>query len=238
MELHHFPAVVFVEAAIALLGVGIGGVDSVGERVGADGEPVVEVDHHGGRLGGGEEQVAELAEGVFADGVALVGGGVPLVGVFADVDVEVIEPEVGHDLLKLALGEDGAEELGLGELVDDLVGGADVGVHGVEDFALAGIEVGDEQILLVAADVGGEGDAVGDGQLDEGGHALVFGQGEEVAGDAGGGGLVLLLLLGELFVGGLGEVCVPSGLTFLRSLSRLNLKTWTSYMAARLGSVG
>ena len=142
--------------------------------------------------GGGEEEVAELAEGVFADGFALVGGGVPLVGVFGDVDVEVIEPEVGHDLLELALGEDGAEELGLGELVDDLVGGADVGGHGVEDLALAGVEVGEEEVSLVAGEVGGEGDAVGDGKLDEGGHALVFRQGEEVAGDAGGGGLVLL----------------------------------------------
>ena len=43
---------------------------------------------------------------------------------------------------------------------------------------------------LVACDVGGEGDAVGDGQLDEGGHALVFAAGEEVSGYAGGGGLI------------------------------------------------
>ena len=53
-------------------------------------------------------------------------------------------------------------------------------------------------MLLVACEIGGEGDAVGDGELDERGHALVFGQGEEVSGDAGGGGLVGFLLLGEL----------------------------------------
>ena len=94
-----------------------------------------------GLVGSGDEEIAELAEGVFADVVALVAGGVPLVGVFADVDVEVIEPEVGHDLLQLALGEDGAEDFGLRELVDDLVGGADVGCHGIEDLALAGIEL-------------------------------------------------------------------------------------------------
>ena len=125
---------------------GLAGLTPLAMRVGADGLPVVEVDHHGRAGGGGEEEVAELAEGVFADGVALVGGGVPLVGVFADVDVEVIEPEVGHDLLELALGEDGAEEFGLRELVDDLVGGADVGGHAVEDLALAGVEVGEEEV--------------------------------------------------------------------------------------------
>ena len=110
----------------------------------------------------------------------------------------MIEPEVGHDLLELALGEDGAEELGLGELVDDLVGGADVGGHAVEDLALAGVEVVEEEIFLVACDVGGEGDAVGHGELDERGHALVFREGEEISGDASGCGLVGFLLLGEL----------------------------------------
>src|SRR5260370_418923 len=124
---HVFPGVVFVEAGVGLLRVWVGGVGFVGDGVRADGQPVVEVDHHGRAGGGGEEEVAELAEGVFADGVALVAGGVPLVGIFADVDVEVIEPEVGHDLLELAFGEDGAKEFSLGELVAYLIGGADVG---------------------------------------------------------------------------------------------------------------
>ena len=37
VELHHFPAVVLVEAAVAFLRVGVGGVDAVGDGVGADG---------------------------------------------------------------------------------------------------------------------------------------------------------------------------------------------------------
>ena len=205
VELHHFPAVVLVEAAVAFLRVGVGGVDAVGDGVGADGQPVVEVDHHGRAGGGGEEEVAELAEGVFADGVALVAGGVPLIGVFADVDVEVIEPEVGHDLLELALGEDGAKDFGLRELVDDLVGRADVGGHAVEDLALAGVEVGEEEIFLVVRRVGGEGDAVGDGEFDECGHALIFRQREEFSGDAGGGCLIGFLLFGDFGFGGWGE---------------------------------
>ena len=65
----------------------------------------------------------------------------------------MIEPEVGHDLLELALGEDGADHLGLGELFADAVGGADVGLHGVEGFALARSEVVEEQVALVAGEV-------------------------------------------------------------------------------------
>jgi len=79
VELHDLAAEVFVEALVAAFGFRVGGVDAVGEGVGADGEPVVEVDHHGGGGGSGEEEVAEVAEGVLADGVALKGGGVPLV---------------------------------------------------------------------------------------------------------------------------------------------------------------
>ncbi len=115
----------------------------------------------------------------------------------------MIEPEVCHDLLELALGEDGAEELGLGELAGDLVGGSDVGCHAVEDLALSGVEVAEKEIFLVAGDVGSEGDAVGDGELDNRGHTLVAGKREEVSGNTGGGGLIGLFLGGELVVGGL-----------------------------------
>ena len=61
VEFHDFPAVVLVEALVTAVRVGVGGVDSIGQRVRADGEPVVEVDHHGRGGGGGQEQVAELA---------------------------------------------------------------------------------------------------------------------------------------------------------------------------------
>lgn len=132
----------------------------------------------------------------------------------------MVEPEVGHDLPELALGEDGAEELGFGELAEEVVGAAaGAGGHGVEELALAGVELGEEEIALVAGDLGGEGDAVGDGKAEERGHALVFGKCVEVSGDAGGGGLIELLLGGLSVVGevelGVGGLPVGEGLFFV-----------------------
>ena len=44
-------------------------------------------------------------------------------GTFADENVEVIEPEIGHHFLELALAVDRAHQLGLGQLLDDHSGG-------------------------------------------------------------------------------------------------------------------
>jgi hypothetical protein len=63
-------------------------------------------------LRGGEEEVAELAEGVRPDGGLLVVGDHPLHRPLARVHVEVIEPEVHHHFLELPLREHGAGELG------------------------------------------------------------------------------------------------------------------------------
>ncbi|WP_433970105.1 hypothetical protein [Tunturiibacter gelidiferens] len=67
---------------------------------------------------------------------------------------------------------------------------------------------------MIAGDVGGEGDALGDGELDELRHSLIFGEGEELSCDAGGGVLVVFLLCGGFGVGGWGrdELAVGVGL--------------------------
>ncbi len=199
------------------LDLGLAGLTPLARESGPTERPVVEVDHHGGRGGGGEEEVAEAAEGVAADGVALVGGGVPLVGIFGCVDVEVVEPEVGHDLEELALGEDGAEEFRFGELAEEVAGAAaGAGAHEGEELALAGVELGEKKIFLIARDVAGEGDAIGDGELEEGGHAGFAGKCVEIAGDVSGGGLIEFFLLGLGLVGEgelrVGELAVGKGL--------------------------
>ncbi len=55
-----------------------------------------------------------------ADRVALVLGEVELRHALAGKDVEVIEPEVGHHFLELAIAERGAQDLLFGQLLDDL----------------------------------------------------------------------------------------------------------------------
>ena len=62
-------------------------------------------------MGYGFKQVFKLAQGAGADGVALVADEV--VGhllVLAQIDVEVIEPEIGHHFLELGVGVDVASE--------------------------------------------------------------------------------------------------------------------------------
>src|SRR5207245_577038 len=79
-------------------------------EVRARAEPVVEIEERG-RVGGRPaQQVAELAERVGADDIALVGGQVPLHLALGGLDVEVVEPEVDHDLLELALAFDGEHD--------------------------------------------------------------------------------------------------------------------------------
>ena len=82
----------------------------------------------------GFKQVFKLAQRVGADHVALVadkivGGGF----VLAQVDVEVIEPEVGHHFLQLGVGIDVAGEA----LGNELFGDEALGVfEGGHDFLL------------------------------------------------------------------------------------------------------
>ena len=78
-----------------------------------------------------QQQIAEFAERMRANGVAFVGRGVDLVGFLIEEDVEVVEPEVGHHFLKLAFAEDGADDLGLHEFVIDDVRGVGAAAHRV-----------------------------------------------------------------------------------------------------------
>ena len=63
------------------------------------------------------DRSAELAQRIRADRVALIARRIPLVGVLPDVDIEVIEPEVGHHLLQLPLAQHRAHHLGLRQLL-------------------------------------------------------------------------------------------------------------------------
>jgi hypothetical protein len=64
------------------------------------------------------------------------------VGAFADKDIEVIEPEVGHHFLKLTLAVGGAQQFGLHEFVaHNLLRIAErehglflLGIHALEEF--------------------------------------------------------------------------------------------------------
>ena len=84
--------------------------------------PVVEIEEHRRALRGGAEQVAELAEHVRPDRVALVLGEQEAVAALARVDVEVVEPEVGQHFLELPLAVDRAQHLLLGSSTHHAVG--------------------------------------------------------------------------------------------------------------------
>ena len=112
VQFQEFAAVVFVEAARALFAARLRGI-------GSDGLPVVEVEQHGGTLGGGFEQVFEFAENAGADDVAFVCGDQVAVGALIEVDVEVIEPEIRQDFVELAVAVDGAQQFAFGEIARD-----------------------------------------------------------------------------------------------------------------------
>jgi hypothetical protein len=102
LQLHELAGIVFVETEIALLPSEVGAFGEAG--AGADAGGVVKIIEHGRAHGGGDEEVFEVAESAGADDVSLVSGYVigRILGLLR-VDIEVVEPEVGHDLVELAL---------------------------------------------------------------------------------------------------------------------------------------
>ena len=78
--------------------------------------PVVEIEEHRGALGRRAEQIAELAEDVRPDRVALVLGEVLLRRSLTGEHVEVIEPEIGHHFFELAFTVGRPQDLLAGEL--------------------------------------------------------------------------------------------------------------------------
>ena len=77
--------------------------------------PIVEVEQHRGTLGGGDEEILELAHRAGANGVLDVVGCEEAIGALGEVDVEVIGPEVYHDLEQLPLGERRPDDRQVGE---------------------------------------------------------------------------------------------------------------------------
>ena len=74
---------------------------------------IVEVVQHGGAFRRGLEQVAEFAEHVRADDLAVIGDFQDAARPLADIDVEMIAPEIHQHLVQLARGFDGADDFGV-----------------------------------------------------------------------------------------------------------------------------
>jgi len=89
-------------------------------RIGA--HPVVQIEQHRGALRRRLEQIAELAEDVRTNRVALVLGEQESGGPLARVDVEVVEPEIAEHFLELSLAVGRTQNLLLRELDDHHVG--------------------------------------------------------------------------------------------------------------------
>src|SRR2546425_5738300 len=75
------------------------------------GEPGVEIEEHRRMARAGADEIGKAPQCVRADDVALVGRDVPADIALPGEDVEVVEPEVDHDLRELALALDRAEGL-------------------------------------------------------------------------------------------------------------------------------
>ena len=64
-------------------------------------------------------KIFKLAQSVRTNHVALVAGDQVAVGAFADEHVEVVEPEIGHHFLQLAVAVDGAQQFAFDQFFGD-----------------------------------------------------------------------------------------------------------------------
>src|SRR5215469_11219194 len=87
-------------------------------RVRADIQPGVEIEEHRRTLSRGDEQSLELSQRVRADNVALIACEQVTVGSFTYENVKVVEPEVGHHLLQLALTVSGTQDFACQQFID------------------------------------------------------------------------------------------------------------------------
>ena len=85
-------------------------------------EKVVEVEQHRRTFGCGGDKIFEFAEGVRLDDVSFVGSEIPLHFAFVGINIEMVEPEIIHDLLQLALAVDGAGYFSHGQFFDNALG--------------------------------------------------------------------------------------------------------------------
>ena len=210
VQLHNLAAIVLVQSLVARLRSRIRRIHAIRQRIRPDAQPVVQIHHHRRALRRRQQQVAELAQRILADRIALVAGRVPLVGILGDVDVEVIEPEVRHHLLQLPLAHNRAHHLRLRQLLSNLILRADARRHAQKYLALARREVRQQQILLVAGHIAGKRDAVLHRHRDQRRHPLVLRQRKQLARNARRSNLALLLLRGLLRVARLSQRIVRS----------------------------
>lgn len=96
--------------------------------------PVVQVEQHCRAVGRGAQQVFKPPQGMGADGIAFVFAEEDAHKVLAGKNVEVIEPEIRHDLLQLPFAIDSTQQFGLLEVADHP---ARVAFFVPEDFAVA-----------------------------------------------------------------------------------------------------
>ena len=80
---------------------------------------IVEIKQHRRAVGSRVEEVFEFAERMRLDHIALVRSHEPFHVAFPGEDVEMIEPEIVHDLLQLAVAIYGARDFGHREFFDD-----------------------------------------------------------------------------------------------------------------------
>src|SRR5207248_1732179 len=63
----------------------------------------IQIEKHCRAFRGRHQQLSKVAEDMRTDGIHLVARGEPSVRIFAPEDIEVIEPEIRHHFLELAL---------------------------------------------------------------------------------------------------------------------------------------
>src|SRR6266700_4544101 len=91
-------------------------------RIRSNAQPVIKIKEHGRALRSGHQQIFKLSERVRTNHVALIARDQVTIRAFAYEHVEVVEPEIGHHFLELALAVGGAQELGLHEFgLEDLL---------------------------------------------------------------------------------------------------------------------
>jgi hypothetical protein len=105
MKLHQLARVVLVEPAPAIIRSHLrrGGV-----RTGA--QPIVQIKKHRGALRRGAQEVAETAQRVRPNRVAVVGGGQPAIRPLGGEDIEVIGPEIDHHFIELTPAVERAQQ--------------------------------------------------------------------------------------------------------------------------------
>src|SRR6185503_15707014 len=115
VQLHQLARVVFVQAARLLCL--LFGKPPLRKTVGRNALPVIEIEQHGRAFRRGFQQIAELAEYVRTNRIALIRSSQDPVGALIHVYVEVVEPEVGHLLFELAIAVNRAIELGFVQII-------------------------------------------------------------------------------------------------------------------------